>query len=68
MKKYAQEAGVTATPHTFRHQALTWLTKNSGMADAEIQLLSGHSRRETLARFTSTSPWTGSRRTSTRRQ
>ena len=49
VKKYALEAGVTATPHTFRHLALTWLTKNSGMADAEIQLLSGHSRRETLA-------------------
>ncbi len=49
VKKYALEAGVTATPHTLRHQALTWLTKNSGMADAEIQLLSGHSRRETLA-------------------
>ena len=40
---------MTATPHTLRHQALTWLTKNSGMADAELQLLSGHSRRETLA-------------------
>ena len=49
VKKYALEAGVTATPHTLRHQAITWLTKNAGMADAEIQLLSGHSRRETLA-------------------
>jgi len=49
VKLYAERAGVTATPHTFRHVALTWLTKNSGMADAEIQLLSGHSRRETLA-------------------
>ncbi len=49
VKLYAERAGVTATPHTLRHQALTWLTKNSGMADAEIQLLSGHSRRETLA-------------------
>ena len=25
------------------------MTKNSGMADAEIQFISGHSRRETLA-------------------
>ena len=38
-----------ATPHTFRHQAITWLTRNSGLADAELQLITGHSRRETLA-------------------
>lgn len=49
VKLYAEQAGVQATPHTFRHQAITWLTKNSGMADAEIQLISGHARRETLA-------------------
>jgi integrase/recombinase XerD len=49
VSKYAEEAGVKATPHTFRHQAITWLTRHSGMADAEIQLISGHSRRETLA-------------------
>ena len=24
------------TPHTFRHQAITWLTRHSGMADAEL--------------------------------
>ncbi|MEX0670283.1 MAG: tyrosine-type recombinase/integrase [Pirellulales bacterium] len=41
--------GVKATPHTFRHQAITWLTRHSGMADAELQLLTGHSKRETLA-------------------
>ena len=46
---YAKEAGVTATPHTFRHQAITWLTRHSGMADAELQLITGHARRETLA-------------------
>lgn len=46
---YAEKAGVKATPHTFRHQAITWLTRNSGMADAELQLLTGHSKRETLA-------------------
>jgi integrase/recombinase XerD len=46
---YAEKAGVKATPHTFRHQAITWLTRRSGMADAELQLLTGHSKRETLA-------------------
>jgi integrase/recombinase XerD len=49
VKKYAEEAGVRATPHTFRHQAITWLTRHSGMADAELQLITGHARRETLA-------------------
>jgi beta-lactamase regulating signal transducer with metallopeptidase domain len=38
-----------ATPHTFRHQAITWLTRHSGLADAELQLITGHARRETLA-------------------
>lgn len=46
---YAEKAGVKATPHTFRDQAITWLTRHSGMADAELQLLTGHSKRETLA-------------------
>ena len=45
----AEEAGVRATPHTFRHQAITWLTRHSGLADAELQLITGHARRETLA-------------------
>jgi integrase/recombinase XerD len=49
VKRYAECAGVKATPHTFRHQAITWLTKHSGMADTEIQLITGHERRETLA-------------------
>jgi len=49
VKKYAERAGVHATPHTFRHQAITWLTRNSGLADAELQLITGHARRETLA-------------------
>jgi integrase/recombinase XerD len=49
VSKYADEAGVKATPHTFRHQAITWLTRNSGLADAELQLITGHARRETLA-------------------
>ena len=49
VKLYAEQAGVTATPHTFRHQCITWLTRNSGLADAELQLITGHARRETLA-------------------
>ena len=49
VKKYAMAAGVTATPHSFRHQCITWLTRHSGMADAELQLITGHARRETLA-------------------
>lgn len=49
VKVYAEKAGVVATPHTFRHQAITWLTRHSGLADAELQLITGHARRETLA-------------------
>ena len=49
VSQYAQEAGCKATPHTFRHQAITWLTRHSGLADAELQLITGHARRETLA-------------------
>ena len=49
VKQYAEEVGVRATPHTFRHQAITWLTRHSGLADAELQLITGHARRETLA-------------------
>ena len=49
VSKYAQEAGVRATPHSFRHMCITWLTRHSGMADAELQLITGHARRETLA-------------------
>ena len=49
VKQYAGQAGVKASPHTFRHQAITWLTRHSGLADAELQLITGHARRETLA-------------------
>ncbi len=49
VKDYADKAAVKATPHTFRHQAITWLTRHSGLADAELQLITGHARRETLA-------------------
>jgi len=46
---YAEKAGVKATPHTFRHRAITYLTRHAGLADAELQLITGHARRETLA-------------------
>ncbi len=49
VKFYAEKAGVKATPHTFRHQCITWLTRHSGLADAELQMVTGHARRETLA-------------------
>jgi site-specific recombinase XerD len=49
VEEIAEKAGVTAPPHTFRHQAITYLTRNSGLADAELQLISGHSKRESLA-------------------
>ncbi len=49
VSKYAEEAGVKATPHTFRHQCITWLPRHSGLADAELQLIMGHVRRETLS-------------------
>ena len=45
---YSEKAGVKCTPHTFRHQAITWLTRNSGLADAELQLITGHSQRTSL--------------------
>jgi integrase len=48
-KLCAEQAGVNATPHTLRHQAITFLTKTSGLADAELQLITGHARRETLS-------------------
>ena len=49
VSQYAEKTGVKATPHTFRHQAITYLTRHSGLVDAELQLITGHSRRETLA-------------------
>lgn len=49
VRLYAERAGVAATPHTFRHQCISWLTRHSGLADAELQLITGHARRETLA-------------------
>jgi integrase/recombinase XerD len=48
VEKYGKKAGITGVhPHLFRHQMLTWLTK-SGLADAQIQLISGHSSKKSL--------------------
>jgi integrase len=44
-----RQTGIDAHPHTFRHQAITSLTRNSGLADVELQLITGHAKRETLA-------------------
>lgn len=49
VRRYADWAGVKCTPHTLRHQFVTWLTLHSGMSDAELQFLTGHAKRETLA-------------------
>jgi integrase/recombinase XerD len=49
VKFYAGKAEVPCTPHTFRHQAITFLTRSSGLADAELQLITGHSQRTSLA-------------------
>ena len=47
VKYYAEKAGIKATPHTFRHQAITWLSKH-GFTDAELMLITGHSSKESL--------------------
>jgi integrase/recombinase XerD len=46
--EYGKKAGIDRVhPHLFRHQMLTWLTK-SGLTDAQIQLISGHSSKKSL--------------------
>lgn len=35
----------------YRHQAITYLTGHSRLADPELQLITGHSRRETLTSY-----------------
>ena len=47
VKYYAEKTGIKATPHTFRHQAITWLSKH-GFTDAELMLITGHSSKESL--------------------
>lgn len=49
VKDYANAAGIELRvhPHIFRHQCLTHLTKG-GLSDSQIQLISGHSSKESL--------------------
>ena len=50
VKKYANSAGITKRvyPHFFRHQLITYLTKQ-GIVSPKLQLLSGHSEEKSLA-------------------
>lgn len=50
LKQYALKAGIKKRiyPHLFRHQLLTYLTQK-GLVDAKIQLISGHSDRQSLS-------------------
>ncbi len=50
VKRYAKKAGIKKRiyPHLFRHQLLTYLTRKH-ILDAKIQLISGHSDRQSLA-------------------
>ena len=49
VKHYAEKARITENvhPHLFRHQMLTWLTAQ-GLPDSAIQLISGHSSKNSL--------------------
>jgi len=50
VQDYAAAAEITkhVHPHLFRHLLLTWLTKE-GLTDSQIQVISGHSSKESLA-------------------
>jgi integrase/recombinase XerD len=50
VKQYAQRAGIAKRvyPHLFRHQLITYLTKQ-GIVSPKLQLLSGHSEEKSLA-------------------
>lgn len=49
VKDYGDQAGIEKMhPHLLRHLCLTFLTR-SGLSDSEIQLVSGHSSKESLA-------------------
>jgi integrase/recombinase XerD len=50
VKQYAEIAGITKRvyPHLFRHQLITYLTKQ-GIISPKLQLLSGHSEESSLA-------------------
>jgi integrase/recombinase XerD len=50
---YAEAAGIEpglAHPHAFRHQMLTYLTKQ-GLSDSQIQLISGHTNKKSLETY-----------------
>jgi integrase/recombinase XerD len=49
VKFYQEKAGIKQRihPHLFRHQMITWLTKQ-GLSDCKIQLISGHSSKKSL--------------------
>ena len=50
VKQYAESAGIAKRvyPHLFRHQLITYLTKQ-GIVSPKLQLLSGHSEEKSLA-------------------
>jgi integrase/recombinase XerD len=50
IKQYATEAGIKKRvyPHPFRHQIITYLTKQ-GIISPKLQLLSGHAEEKSLA-------------------
>ena len=50
IKDYAKSSGITKRiyPHLFRHQIITYLTKQ-GIISPKLQLLSGHSEEKSLA-------------------
>src|SRR5262249_58664380 len=50
VKQYAHAAGLTKRvyPHLFRHQFITYLTKQ-GLISSKLQLLSGHTDEQSLA-------------------
>jgi site-specific recombinase XerD len=50
VKQYATAAGIAKRvyPHLFRHQLITYLTKQ-GLISPKLQLLSGHTTEQSLA-------------------
>jgi integrase/recombinase XerD len=50
VKQYAAAAGIEKRvyPHLFRHQVITYLTKQ-GLISPKLQLISGHSAEQSLA-------------------
>ena len=47
VKYYAEKAEIKVIPHTFRHQAITWLSKH-GFTDTELMLITEHTSKESL--------------------